>query len=496
LKAEVISLKEPTIYTVATAHLDTSWHWTLERTIEEYLPRTLEENFRLFEEYPEYTFSFEGAYRYALVEEYYPELFEKLKGYVARGRWRVAGSAWENGDTNIPSPEALLRNILLGNRYFEEKFGKRSCDIFLPDCFGFGWALPGLAAHANLKGFTTQKLQWGCADKVPFALGRWQGPDGGEVFACPDGHDYASGLKKVRGNYYMKRALAMAKKRKAPPAALILHGVGDQGGAPEERSVKTVCRELAKNSAKRVRVLSAGSDQIFRELRSLPAAERNALPIYRGEWLMTDHGAGCYTSRTWSKRWNRQAEQLALAAEHACAFAGFMNRMEYPKEALDTAWRRVLAHQFHDDMTGTSNEISYRRNWDDLMASQQEFARLYTQGISAVANAMCTGFAEGRCAAVSNVTQWERREAVELRLPQEPESGAVRVLDALGRELPSQLNPDGKTVVFSPALEPLSVTLFDVRTGTRPCREDTGLYVSAQSLEKDRKSTRLNSSHI
>lgn len=58
------------------------------------------------------------------MEEYYPELFEKMKEYIKNGRWNVCGSAFENGDTNIPSPEALFRNILFGNSYFDEKFGK------------------------------------------------------------------------------------------------------------------------------------------------------------------------------------------------------------------------------------------------------------------------------------------------------------------------------------------------------------------------------------
>ncbi|MDQ9813921.1 hypothetical protein RFZ01_05685, partial [Acinetobacter pittii] len=76
-----------------------------------------------------------------LFEEYYPEEFEKLKKYIEEGRWNVAGSAYENGDVNVPSPEALFRNILYGNGYFKKKFSKTSKDIFLPDCFGFGYAL-------------------------------------------------------------------------------------------------------------------------------------------------------------------------------------------------------------------------------------------------------------------------------------------------------------------------------------------------------------------
>ncbi|MCL2299777.1 MAG: glycosyl hydrolase-related protein [Firmicutes bacterium] len=473
----------PTIHTVATAHLDTSWHWTLERTIEEYLPATLTKNFELFEKYPDYTFSFEGAYRYALMEEYYPELFEKLKEYIAQGRWRVAGSAWENGDVNIPSPEALLRNFLLGNRYFEEKFGLRSCEIYLPDCFGFGWALPGIAAHANLKGFVTQKLTWGSASKVPFNLGRWQGPDGGEIFACPDAHNYSSSLKRVRWHLPMRRALHYAKKRKVFPAAYILHGVGDQGGAPKEPSVQAVCGELAKNDKKKVQVLSTGADQIFRDIYALPAAERAMFPVHRGEWLLSDHGTGCYTARNLSKRWNRQAEQLAAAAETSCAFAGFLGRMDYPRDELNAAWKRVIAHQFHDDMTGTSDEISYRRNWDDLMVSQQQFARLYTQGVSAVANAMDTSFAIGRCLAVSNVTQWERRESVQARLPHKLKGSTVRVFDSEGKEIPAQLLADCETFVFAAVLPPLSVSLFDVQLCAIPCGIQTGLMAVPNKLE-------------
>ena len=69
----------PTIYTVATAHLDTVWNWDLDQTIKEYLVNTLKDNFELFEKYPNYNFNFEGAYRYQLIKEYYPDLYEKLK---------------------------------------------------------------------------------------------------------------------------------------------------------------------------------------------------------------------------------------------------------------------------------------------------------------------------------------------------------------------------------------------------------------------------------
>ena len=96
---------KPTIYTVATTHLDTSWSWTLETTIGEYLPKTVRDNAELFKKYPGYRFSFEGSYRYELLEEYYPELFEQVKGYIADGCWAVAGSSFENGTDSVILPE-------------------------------------------------------------------------------------------------------------------------------------------------------------------------------------------------------------------------------------------------------------------------------------------------------------------------------------------------------------------------------------------------------
>ena len=53
--------KKPTVYTIATAHLDTSWLWTFEKSIDDYIPDTLKRNFEFIGKYPEYKFNFEGS---------------------------------------------------------------------------------------------------------------------------------------------------------------------------------------------------------------------------------------------------------------------------------------------------------------------------------------------------------------------------------------------------------------------------------------------------
>ena len=168
-----------TLFVVANSHLDTQWRWTVRDTIREFLPKTLKQNFSRFEKFEHYRLSFEGAFRYMLMREYYPQDFEQLKSWVAAGRWAPAGSMLDAPDVNLVSPESLIRHILYGNAYFEREFGQRCNDIFLPDCFGFSFALPTIAAHCGLKGFSSSKLiKWIAPAEIPFEIGFWTGPDG------------------------------------------------------------------------------------------------------------------------------------------------------------------------------------------------------------------------------------------------------------------------------------------------------------------------------
>lgn len=386
---------KPRIYTVGTSHLDTSWNWTLETTIRDYISKTLLENFERFEKYPEYVFSFEGAYRYELMEEYYPEEFKRLKQYVAAGRWNVTGSSYENGDVNVPSPESLFRNILYGNNYFDEKFGKRSKDIFLPDCFGFGYALPAIAHHANLLGFTTQKLTWSSAYGIPFDLGIWKGVDKNGIYASLNALSYVSVLSKVRENHKITDKLKKNINEFGLPFTYAFHGVGDRGGAPKDSSVATVCRELRENENSAVDVLSASADQVFRDMDTLLTKEqKERLPVWDNELVSTDHGVGGYTSRAIGKRWNRQNENLADRTEKS-AVAALHLGAPYNKKKIDEAWKRVIAHQFHDDIPGTSLQSCYKRNWNDYMLSISEFCEEYRANVGRVASLMDTSFAKG-----------------------------------------------------------------------------------------------------
>ncbi|HUB18082.1 MAG TPA: glycoside hydrolase family 38 C-terminal domain-containing protein [Acidobacteriaceae bacterium] len=199
--------QQPTLYTVGYAHLDTEWRWEYPQVIDEYLRKTLDDNFSLFDKYPHYIFNFSGANRYRLMQEYYPDRFKRLKQYVSEGRWFPAGSSMEEGDVNAPSAEGIFRQILYGNEWFRREFGVASEEYMLPDCFGFPSSLPTILAASGVKGFSTQKLTWGSSanaggpdsientpEGTPFDVGVWVGPDGESVMAALNPGSYSGGI--------------------------------------------------------------------------------------------------------------------------------------------------------------------------------------------------------------------------------------------------------------------------------------------------------------
>mgnify|MGYP000389850511 CR=1 FL=1 len=192
--------KKVKAYMVSDAHLDTQWNWDIQTTINEYVWNTISQNLFLLKKYPEYIFNFEGGVKYAWMKEYYPEQYEEMKKFIEEGRWHIAGSSWEASDVLVPSVEASIRNIMLGQTYYRQEFGKEGTDIFLPDCFGFGWTLPTIAAHCGLIGFSSQKLDWRNhpfygKSKHPFTIGLWKGIDGKQVMLA-HGYDYGRPLEE------------------------------------------------------------------------------------------------------------------------------------------------------------------------------------------------------------------------------------------------------------------------------------------------------------
>jgi alpha-mannosidase len=455
---------KPKVYLVADAHLDTQWNWDIQTTISEYVWNTIYQNLFLLKKYPHYVFNFEGGVKYSWMKEYYPQEYEEMKKYITEGRWHISGASWDAGDVNVPSIESGIRNILLGQEYFRKEFGVESTDIFLPDCFGFGWTLPTIASHCGLIGFSSQKLGWRHnafhdGKKYPFTVGLWKGVDGSSIMMA---HGFSYGQRwNLQEDLSNSRRL-QGLMRESPLNVLYhYYGTGDIGGSPTLNSVDAVERSLNGNGP--LQIISATSDQLYKDY--LPFGRHPELPVYDGELLMDVHGTGCYTSQAAMKFYNRQNEMLGDASERSSVAAEMLGLMEYPSSALTESWRRFIFHQFHDDLTGTSIPRAYEFSWNDELLSLKQFSDILTTSVDAVSGQLDTRV-KGMPIVFYNALGFETTDLVEVAVASARCPKSVSVYDAQGKSVSSQLlsYADGTVRVLVEATVPANgYAVYDLR---------------------------------
>lgn len=480
-----------TLYVVGYAHLDTQWNWDYVTTINEYLPKTMHDNFSLFEQYPHYIFNFSGANRYRMMKEYYPADYAKVKQYVAAGRWFPCGSSMEESDVNVPSAESLIRQVMYGSEYFRKEFDKDSAEYMLPDCFGFPASLPSLLAHCGIKGFSTQKLTWNSAVGIPFNVGIWEGMDGSSVIAALNPGRYGGDITEdLTNSATWRKRIDADGKLSGLYADYTYYGIGDRGGSPREPSVKWAEKTAVGSGP--VRVVVGTADQMFRDIKPEQEAK---LPRYKGDLLLTEHSAGSITSEAYVKRLNRKNELLADAAERASVAAEWLGGLPYPQARLYKAWTLVMGGQFHDILPGTSIPKAYEYTWNDDILASNQFADVLEHAVGAISSGLDTR-TSGVALTVYNPLGIAREDVVEATVVfPGSQPSAVTVVGPDGKETPSQIveRKAGSVKLLLLAKAPsVGFAVYDVRPGKPSKPSSNGLSVSARSLENKRYRVTIN----
>lgn len=350
-----------TVVPVGHAHLDTAWLWPLQITRKK-MAHTTATQLGLLERHPEYVFAHSQASQYEWLELDYPELFERVKAAIKRGQWEPVGSMWVEADCNLTGAESLVRQFLYGKRYFRQKFGYETEDMWLPDVFGYSAALPQILAKFNIKYFLTQKISWNQINRFPHHTFWWQGIDGTRVWShFPPADTY-------NGNAEPKEVLFSVKNYKDHARcdqSLYLFGFGDGGGGPTEKHLEFLKRgRLAPNYPE----IASGKRAIefFREAK----ARSRDLMTWVGELYLELH-RGTYTTQAANKRSNRLSEFLLRDAELLSAFRPNFPE-SYPSAELEKAWKLVLLNQFHDIIPGSS----VREVYEDSKADYETIAEI------------------------------------------------------------------------------------------------------------------------
>jgi len=478
-KSRAQPLRAPREYTghlVGHAHIDLSWLWRWEETVNDIAVQTFKGTLAQMAKMPGLTFAQSQPAVYEAMEKNYPALFEEIRAKIREGTWFPVGGMWAEPDLNMPDGEALARQLLYGKRYFLDKFGVDVTVGWNPDAFGHNWQLPQILSKAGIRYYVFER----CApEKKPFFW--WEGKDGSRVLChVPQGW-YLVNLKDGL-NEVLKDASTQTPVRDF----LILYGAGDHGGGPRDSDVAAI--EKYRNDPNHPRMVFSDPASYFKKIEGSGVD----FSVVRKELNFTF--PACYTTQAATKKWNRTTESLLLQAERFSALAvaaGF--RDYYPERDIDEAWKTALRNQFHDILDGSSIGPVYEESGRFYREAQSRGQRALDFSLETILNAADTR-GKGIPLAVFNSLFWSRTEPVtaEVNLPKGTEG--VTVLTPDGKPVPVQIlekRADGDRARFRVTFMASDVPSFGYRiyraTGAaQPVEGGTSgstLSVSASAME-------------
>ena len=422
-----------TVTMLGHTHIDVGWLWRVRHTREK-AARSFSTVNRLMEKYPSYQFLQSQAQLYEFIKTDYPDIYEHIRKRVSQGRWEPSGAMWVECDCNLTSGESIIRQILVGKQFFRQEFGYNNTFLWLPDVFGYSWALPQILKKSGVETFMTTKISWNDTNQLPFDTFLWKGMDGSLLtthFITTT--DEGSSSYTYNGDtrpYAVKGVWDNYKNKDLNRELLISFGYGDGGGGPNRDMIKTVeCLEKMPGIP-HVRWESATAyfDRLNETIEKNPLG--GYLPVWDGELYLEFH-RGTYTSQAYNKKTNRQLEYRLRRTELLGVLAGEESgqRHLYDRERLLRAWKIVLCQQFHDILPGSSIHEVY----EDSHEEYGKAAQLLEEVQEAAKEALIVPRAD--TFTVWNSSNWALSGAV--KLPGSLDKGGNTYLDEDGKRLPA-----------------------------------------------------------
>jgi len=438
---------------IGHTHIDVAWLWDIYQTRHKAV-RTFSTMLKLMEQYPDFKFMSSQPQLYQFVKEDAPELFERIKEAVKRGQWEPEGGMWVEADCNLSGGEALVRQFLYGNEFFETEFGKRSRVLWLPDVFGYSAALPQILKKSKIDYFLTSKLSWSEFNLSPYDTFMWKGIDGSEVLThfTPSrdfGGDanidlaYFTTYNSMLNPSQVKGGWQRFQQKGVDNHYIMSYGFGDGGGGTTEAMIENA-RRMKSPVAQMPAVRQTFAREFFEQLEKRVEGNK-ALPKWSGE-LYLEYHRGTYTSQGRNKRNNRKLEIALRDVEFWLTRAKKLG-VSYPQDELREIWRSMLTLQFHDILPGSSIHKVYTDSneiYADLFKRVAKLRKLAMDAIMENAAGDKVFF---------NSLSHVRSDVVWFDAPE----GVTGLRNALGEVFPVQ-RVEGKCVAFVKGLAPMGAT--------------------------------------
>lgn len=399
---------------VGHTHIDVAWLWRLKHTREK-ISRSFSTVLRLMEQYPEYIFLQTQPQLYDYIKQDFPEIYAKMKERIAEGRWESDGGMWVEADCNLTSGESLTRQILLGSKFIKDEFGKDVEYLWLPDVFGYSWALPQILKKAGIDTFMTTKISWNQFNRMPHDTFWWKGIDGSRVLThfitTPDPwSEPGSWFYTYNGQLTpktVKGAWEAYSEKELNKELLICYGYGDGGGGVNRDNLEQ--RRCIDRIPGLPHLKTSTAGEYFRNLHETIENTDQFVHTWDGE-LYLEYHRGTYTSQAYNKRMNRKMELLYRRAEWMTVMnaiqAGTLEKAD--QEKLTKGWKHILTDQFHDIIPGSSIHEVYqdaRKDYEFIEKNAKEVEQVFLQEVTEEKKNQYTVF---------NTSGWERNGLIEL----------------------------------------------------------------------------------
>ena len=456
---------------VGHAHVAGADHWRVRQGIRTNV-RTTVVQLALMDEYPEFLYCHTQPFVYEQLKAHHPELFERVREKVRRGQWELVGATYVEPDCNVPSGESLIRQCLVGKRFYLNEFGVDVDTVWLPDVFGNSWLMPQILKRAGIRYFVSNKMStWNDTNEFPHTNFVWRGVDGSEVCACVPASHFISWLapEQLLANW------AGFKEKVEVGESMNMYGFGDGGGGATREMLETARRIRNFPGLPRTRLVTGKGylDEAFKN--------PSKLAVWDDELYLEMH-RGTTTTKGKLKRLNRRCELAAREAELWSVLAepyGF----QMPRDALSAAWKQVLVNQFHDILPGSHTHpvgVEAEGTYEQALGCLDEAKY---GGLVWVSGHVGIEQGAGAPIVVFNSLGWPRTGVVAVS---RDDPGPFRVADGQGRDVPCQTQPvlDSTIVSFVARDVPsLGYATYYLREGEAGAEPKHTLRASPRVLE-------------
>jgi alpha-mannosidase len=464
------------IHLICNAHLDPIWQWIWDEGISATIA-TFKSAADLAEKY-DYIFCHNEALLYEAIEKNVPKLFKQIQNLVRRGKWKISGGWYLQPDCNLPCGESFVRQIKVGQKYFQEKFGLIPTVATNYDSFGHSIGLVQILKKCGYKGYMICRPNEKQFD-YPGKFFNWISPDGSSILVTRS-DSYSSPL----GNAAKK---IMKEAENAENIDYVLWGVGNHGGGPSIKDLNDISLLKIDNT----KILHSMPENLFADNVKNSGEIRSSLVTCM---------PGCYSSMTRIKQAYRVTENDFYATEKILAIAELAG-YKFDISNYEIAQKNLLLAQFHDVLPGTCTSEGENEGFE-LLAASHKIIKDYRTGAFLYLVMEEEIAAKGEYPVfVFNYMPYEVKTPVEVEFVLSDQNrGEEEYIPEVrfGDEIiscqlikeSSTINIDWrKRIVFEAILKPLSITRFSVTLENQRYRDKIKKPVAALETDLTNKLT-------